>query len=40
MFCGGLDYGYIKMKLFKKEPDKLERAVEICMREQHLMKRK
>lgn len=33
MFCDGVGFDYLKIKLLKAEPDKLEQSVEICMRE-------
>ncbi|XP_069109516.1 uncharacterized protein [Argopecten irradians] len=38
-FCDGLHFDYVKMKVMREDPDTLERAVHIAMREQNLRKR-
>lgn len=36
IFCGGLGYDYLKMKLLRAATDKLEQVVEICMHNQNI----
>jgi hypothetical protein len=38
IFCDGLSYDYLRLKIFGENPKTLENAIELAMKEQNLRK--